>query len=116
MSGKLRNDAETSREPGNRRRGDNRLDASYSLFNRPDASMSNPTEPPGMTSLISQVQTMIEESGRPVGFNAAEWVARWIDRPLPALGGQKPADLMGTAKGRALVSTIVARMQNGAYS
>ena len=57
-----------------------------------------------------------QESGRPEGFNAAERVARWIDRPLPALGGQKPVELMGTAEGRALVSDIVARMQTGAYS
>lgn len=78
--------------------------------------MSNPILPPGIANLISQVQTMIKESGRPQGFNAAEWVAQWIDRPLPALGGQRPAELMGTAEGRALVSEIVARMQTGAYS
>jgi putative toxin-antitoxin system antitoxin component (TIGR02293 family) len=70
----------------------------------------------GMASLIGQVQTMIEESGNPEGFNAAEWVARWIDRPLPALGGHRPAELMATCDGQALVSTVVARMQSGAYS
>lgn len=70
----------------------------------------------GMASLIGQVQTMIEESGSPEGFNAAEWVARWIDKPLPALGGQKPAELMDTSDGQVLVSGIVARMQSGAYS
>ena len=70
----------------------------------------------GMASLIGQVQIMIEESGNPEGFNAAEWVARWIDRPLPALGGQKPAELMDTSDGQALVSNIVARMQSGTYS
>lgn len=70
----------------------------------------------GVASLIGQVQTMIEESGNPEGFNAAEWVARWIDRPLPALGGQRPAELMDTSDGRVLVSNIVARMQSGAYS
>ena len=70
----------------------------------------------GMASLIAQVQTMIEESGNPEAFDAAKWVARWIDRPLPALGGQKPVELMGTPGGRALVHNIVARMQSGAYS
>ena len=59
---------------------------------------------------------MIEESGNPEGFNAAEWVARWMDRPLPALDGQRPAELMDTSDGQALVSNIVARMQSGAYS
>jgi putative toxin-antitoxin system antitoxin component (TIGR02293 family) len=70
----------------------------------------------GMTSLIGQVQAMIEESGNPEGFNAAEWVGRWLERPLPALGGQKPAELMDTPDGQALVSNIVARMQSGGYS
>ena len=69
----------------------------------------------GMASLIGQVHTMICESGNPQGFNAAEWVARWIDRPLPALGGLKPAELMDTFDGQALVSSTVARMQSGAY-
>ena len=69
-----------------------------------------------MASLIAQVQTMIEESGNPRGFDAAKWVARWTGRPLPALGGKKPVDLMGTPDGRALVHNIVARMQSGAYS
>ena len=69
----------------------------------------------GMASLIGQVHTMICESGNPQGFNAAEWVARWIDRPLPALGGLKPAELMDTFDGQALVSSMVARMQSGAY-
>jgi uncharacterized protein (DUF2384 family) len=70
----------------------------------------------GIAALIAQVQAMIEESGNPEGFDAAMWVARWLDKPLPALGGQSPAELMDTPDGRALVSNIVARMQSGAYS
>lgn len=69
----------------------------------------------GMASLIGQVHTMICESGNPEGFNAAEWVARWIDRPLPALGGLRPAELMHTFDGQALVSSIAGRMQSGVY-
>lgn len=71
---------------------------------------------PGITSLIAQVQTMIEESGNPQGFDVARWVDRWLDRPLPALGGQKPADLMDTPEGQALVRNLVASMQSGVYS
>ena len=70
----------------------------------------------GMASLIGQLHTMVCESGNPEGFNAAEWVARWIDRPLPALGGLRPAELMDTFDGQALVSSMVASMQSGAYS
>jgi putative toxin-antitoxin system antitoxin component (TIGR02293 family) len=70
----------------------------------------------GMARLLGQVQAMVEESGNPEGFNAAEWVARWLERPLAALGGQRPADLMDTPEGQGIVSQVVARMQSGAYS
>ncbi len=70
----------------------------------------------GTARLIVQVQTMIKESGNPEHFDAAKWVDRWLHRPLPALGGQKPLELMGTPDGRALVHDIVSRMQSGAYS
>lgn len=69
----------------------------------------------GRACLIAQVQTMVKESGNPEGFDAAKWVDRWIDKPLPALGGQRPGELMDTPDGRALVSNIVACMQSGAY-
>jgi putative toxin-antitoxin system antitoxin component (TIGR02293 family) len=70
----------------------------------------------GMARLVGQVQAMVEESGNPEGFNAAEWVAGWLERPLPALGGQRPAELMDTPEGQGIVSQLVARMQSGAYS
>jgi putative toxin-antitoxin system antitoxin component (TIGR02293 family) len=70
----------------------------------------------GMARLVGQVQAMVEESGEPAGFDAAGWLASWLDRPLSALGGQRPAELMDTAEGQGLVSQLVARMQSGAYS
>ena len=69
----------------------------------------------GTASLVGQVHTVICESCNPEGFNATEWVARWIDRPVPALGGLRPAELMDTFDGQALVSSMVARMQRGVY-
>lgn len=70
----------------------------------------------GMVRLVGQVQAMVAESGEPKGFNAAQWLARWLERPLPALGGQRPAELMDTPEGQGLVSQLLARMQSGAYS
>jgi uncharacterized protein (DUF2384 family) len=70
----------------------------------------------GMARLVGQVQAMVEESGRPEGFDAAAWVARWLDRPLPALAGQRPAELMDTAEGQGIVANLAARMQSGAYA
>ena len=69
----------------------------------------------GIVNLIGQVHTMVLESGNPDGFSAAVWTARWLERPLPALGGQKPAQLMSTRAGQAHISTIIARMQSGVY-
>lgn len=70
----------------------------------------------GMGRLVGQVQAMVEESGNPENFNAAAWVASWLDRPLPALGGQRPGEFMDTSDGQALVSDLIARMQSGAYA
>jgi putative toxin-antitoxin system antitoxin component (TIGR02293 family) len=70
----------------------------------------------GMARLVGQVQAMVEESGDPEGFDAASWVAQWLEQPLPALGGRRPAELMDTPEGQNLVSNLVARLQTGAYA
>lgn len=70
----------------------------------------------GMARLVGQVQTMVEAGGAPEGFDAAQWVSGWLERPLPALGGRRPAELMDTAEGQQLVAGLVARMQSGAYA
>lgn len=70
----------------------------------------------GLKRLIDQVQSMVEDSGDPTGFDAAEWLGRWIEMPLPALGGKKPADYLSTVTGQNLLSNLLNQMQNGAYA
>jgi putative toxin-antitoxin system antitoxin component (TIGR02293 family) len=70
----------------------------------------------GIARLVGQVQAMVEESGNPDGFDAAEWVSRWLREPVAALGGKRPLDLLDTMEGQSLVSQALARMQTGAYS
>nr|WP_093125777.1 antitoxin Xre/MbcA/ParS toxin-binding domain-containing protein [Variovorax sp. OK605] len=70
----------------------------------------------GIGRLIGQTQAMVETSGTPDGFDAATWVAQWLDQPLSALGGQRPAALMDTAEGQAIVSNMLSRTQSGAYA
>ena len=70
----------------------------------------------GAARLVGQVQAMVEESGEPEGFHAAEWVAGWLERPLPALAGRRPAELMDTAEGQAIVANLLDRTRTGAYA
>jgi putative toxin-antitoxin system antitoxin component (TIGR02293 family) len=70
----------------------------------------------GMAKLVGQLEAMIQASGNPEGFDATGWMSRWLQAPLPALGGQCPMDLMDTMEGQALVSAALAQMQSGAYA
>lgn len=70
----------------------------------------------GIMDLVGQVDQIVRESGSLEGFDAARWVAAWLDRPHAALGGARPGTLMDTAEGRSIVSDLVARMQSGAYA
>ena len=69
----------------------------------------------GMSQLIGQVEAMVAQSGNPEGFDAAKWVAQWLEAPLPALNGQRPADYLDTIEGQKLISNLLATMQSGAY-
>jgi len=70
----------------------------------------------GLESLIEQVQAMVEESGNPAGFDAAKWLGEWLEQPLPALGGRKPSEYLDTVTGQQYISSLIARMQSGAYA
>jgi putative toxin-antitoxin system antitoxin component (TIGR02293 family) len=70
----------------------------------------------GFAKLIGQVETIIQESGNPEGFDAAHWLKGWISRPLAALGNRRPEEFMDTSDGREMISQVLARGQTGAYS
>ncbi|MFN3458076.1 MAG: antitoxin Xre/MbcA/ParS toxin-binding domain-containing protein [Novosphingobium sp.] len=69
-----------------------------------------------MTALIGQVEAIVAESGDPKGFDAPEWLSRWLREPLPALGGTPPVALLDTMEGQAMVAEALARIQSGAYA
>jgi len=71
---------------------------------------------PGVATLIDMVQTMIEQSGEPTGFDSARWVSAWLTKPLPALAGETPASYMDTFEGQKLVAKLLAMSQSGAYA
>lgn len=69
----------------------------------------------GLERLIGQVAVMVEQSGSPEGFNAARWVGDWLEQPISALGGAKPADYMDTREGQELLSRLLAQSQAGVF-
>lgn len=78
--------------------------------------MSSNETVPGIASLIGNVQQMVGESGDPTDFDAARWVADWMTRRLPALGGATPASYMDTVEGQKLIAELLAMAQSGAYA
>jgi putative toxin-antitoxin system antitoxin component (TIGR02293 family) len=70
----------------------------------------------GVVKLLGQLVTIISESGDSEGFDAPEWMSRWLRDPLPALGGEKPISFLDTMEGQSLVSSALARIQSGAYA
>ena len=72
-----------------------------------------PAPPPAEPEPVADV---IDGYGRPEGFDAAGWLAAWLEQPLAALAGRCPSSLMDTPEGQALVSGLLSRLQTGAYA
>ena len=70
----------------------------------------------GIAKLVGQVESMIAESGNPDGFDAAKWVASWLEKPSPALAGEKPSAYLDTIAGQEMISDLLAKIQTGAYA
>ena len=70
----------------------------------------------GVAKLVGQLETIVAEAGASEGFDATEWVSRWLREPLPAFGGERPIDFLDTMEGQSLVSDALARIQSGAYA
>lgn len=49
-------------------------------------------------------------------FDASAWVRGWIAQPVPALGGRRPEEFIGSDEGQREIATLLARAQSGAYS
>ena len=71
----------------------------------------------GMARLLGIAQTIVDNStaAQARGFDAAQWLGRWIELPQPALGGRKPADLLDTPTGANVVARILGAIASGAF-
>lgn len=68
--------------------------------------------------LLAHVERMINESGDPLltsTFVASAWLARWLDTPLAALGGQTPARHLESTGGPERVTALLLSMQSGTF-
>lgn len=71
----------------------------------------------GLARLLAIAKDIVENSTAPeaTGFDAAKWLGQWIERPQPALGGRKPADLIGTPTGLDMVARVLGAIESGGY-
>lgn len=71
----------------------------------------------GMVRLLGMAQDIVDGSTADAarGFDAAKWLGRWIERPQPALGGKKPAELLDTPTGVEVVARVLGAIESGAY-
>lgn len=67
----------------------------------------------GLGRMMGQVEAMLGDQAQ--GFDTHAWLGRWLLEPLPALGHRRPAELLDTMEGQALVSQALAQIESGAY-
>jgi putative toxin-antitoxin system antitoxin component (TIGR02293 family) len=71
----------------------------------------------GLARLLGIARELVENSTAEGagGFDSARWLGQWLERPQPALGGRKPADLIDTAAGLEAVARLLGSIESGAY-
>lgn len=70
-----------------------------------------------VAKLLGTAKAIVENSTSPEakGFDSAKWLGQWLERPQPALGGRKPADLIDTPTGVEVVAKLLGAIESGAY-
>ncbi len=71
----------------------------------------------GMIRLLGIAEGILTNSTAEAarGFDIEKWLGTWIERPQPALGGHKPADLLDTPTGLEVVARLLGSLEGGAY-
>jgi Protein of unknown function (DUF2384) len=78
-------------------------------------TFEDPVERRAMQQLVEQRAALVGKAGKFDRFDAPEWVADWLSRPCPALGGDRPISWLDTPERRKRVTKIIASAVNGAY-
>lgn len=71
----------------------------------------------GVLRLLAQARGIVERSTAPEArsFDVEKWLGEWIETPQPALGGRKPADMLDTPTGLAIVVRTLGALESGVY-
>lgn len=71
----------------------------------------------GVAKLLAKAQEIVRNStsDEAQGFDSAKWLGKWLDIPQAALGGRKPAELLDTPTGIAMVLKLLGAIESGAY-
>ena len=71
----------------------------------------------GMVRLLGIAKDIVANSdaAEAKGFDTAKWLGRWIERPQPALGGRKPADVLDTPTGVETVVKLLGALESNVY-
>ena len=68
----------------------------------------------GVAKLIGQLQASLPQE-KAEDFDVEAWLGRWLQQPLPAIGGRVPHALLATATGRLVLGEVLNRAVASAY-
>jgi putative toxin-antitoxin system antitoxin component (TIGR02293 family) len=71
----------------------------------------------GVVRLLALARSMVARSQSPEArdFDVAAWLGTWLETPQPALGGRRPAEMLDTPTGFAVVERTLGALESGAY-
>lgn len=71
----------------------------------------------GVMRLLAIAQAMVADStsDEAKAFDAARWLGHWLEKPQPALGGRRPAELVDTPTGVDIVARLLGSLESDAY-
>jgi putative toxin-antitoxin system antitoxin component (TIGR02293 family) len=71
----------------------------------------------GIARLLGMANEIVANStaAEAKDFDAAKWLGQWLEKPQPALGGRRPAELIDTPTGLDVVARLLGAIESGAY-
>lgn len=66
-----------------------------------------------ISKLLHISQKLVQQFAEPGDFDAKQWLEKWVKQPCPALGGQKPLELLGSDKGAQQIEKVLWQMVAG---